>query len=495
MSILEYLVTMLQSGAASLASYLAAHVLLCLLPAFFIAGAMTTLIPKEAITRYLGRDAPKYVSYPMAAVAGFVLAVCSCTIMPLFAGIYARGAGLGPAITFLFVGPAINILAVSYTGVAIGMDIAVARIILSAVFGIGIGLIMAFIFRRDDRAHNEGTSANGGLFGAKAGVRPAIWAFLLLLLAVLVVGTLAVDLFANTYAEMRLPVGDALGWQAELDRLVPYDAAQGQEGVSLQGLLLIGLLVLIGVTAWFGFNHIDEGFNRWSWAALGLIVLTLLVAALRVTPQVDGLRIGLTGRFIGELVVLAAVGLLAWKGLDAFQVQEWLWEMWRFVKQIFPLLIVGVFAAGMVRVLIPPTLIETIAGKNTVLANLVGVLFGVFMYFPTLVEVPIANMFLGLGMHRGPLLAYLMADPELSIQSILITAKVIGQKKAWVYVAWVTLFSTLAGLIYGAWVNGANVWLLSLLVAAGIALLLLALAGLSRIGQRKSIAETRQEIQ
>jgi uncharacterized membrane protein YraQ (UPF0718 family) len=490
MTVVEYIVTMLQSGAGSLASYLAAHVLLCLLPAFFIAGAMTALIPKEAITRYLGRDAPRYVSYPMAAVAGFVLAVCSCTIMPLFAGIYARGAGLGPAITFLFVGPAINILAVSYTGVAIGLDIAVARIVLSAVFGVGIGLIMAFIFRRDDRLHSKNNT--GGMFAARAGVRPAIWIFLLLLLATLIVGTLAVDLLKDTYAEVRLPLGNAESWQAALDRVVPYDAEQGQEGVSVHGLLLIGLLALIGVTAWFGFNHIDQGFNTWSGVALGLIALTLLVAALRVTPQADGLTIGVTGRFLGELVVLAAVGLLAWKGLDRFQVQEWLWEMWRFVKQIFPLLIVGVFVAGVVRVLIPPSLIQTLAGRNTVLANLIGVLFGVFMYFPTLVEVPIANMFMGLGMHRGPLLAYLMADPELSIQSILITAKVIGQKKAWVYVAWVTLFSTLAGLLYGAWVGGANAWLVLGLVAASTALLALMLIGLARLGRRKDAAAERR---
>ena len=168
MNLLDTLISMLQSGASSLASYLAAHVLLCLVPAFFIAGAMTALIPKEAITRYLGRDASKWVSYPVAALGGFVLAVCSCTILPLFAGIYRSGAGLGPAITFLFVGPAINILAVSYTGVAIGMDIALARIILSAVFGVGIGLIMAYIYRRDDQTHNLQT--NGGVFAAKASV-------------------------------------------------------------------------------------------------------------------------------------------------------------------------------------------------------------------------------------------------------------------------------------------------------------------------------------
>ena len=160
MSILEYIATLLQTGLGSLAAYLAAHVLLCLLPAFFIAGALAALIPKEAITKYLGRDAPKWISYPASALGGFVLAVCSCTIMPLFASIYKKGAGLGPAMTFLFVGPAINILAISFTGVQIGMDIALARIILSIIFGIGIGMLMAWFFRKDDEAHNATTNSS-----------------------------------------------------------------------------------------------------------------------------------------------------------------------------------------------------------------------------------------------------------------------------------------------------------------------------------------------
>jgi hypothetical protein len=460
-------------------------VLLCLVPAFFIAGAMTALIPKEAITRYLGRDAHPWVSYPMAALGGFVLAVCSCTILPLFASIYAQGAGLGPAITFLFVGPAINILAVSYTGVAIGMDIALARIILSAVFGIGIGLIMAFLYRRDDRTHNQATTT--GAFAASASMKRASVVFLLLLLAGLIVGTLAIDLFKDTYAQVTLPVGNTEQWQATLDRLVPYDASQGQEGVSVQGVLLITLLILIGATAWLGLNTIDEGFNRWSWVALALIALTLLVAALKFTPTPDGLTVGVTGRFIGEVLLISAVVLVAWKWLDEYEVQEWLWETWRFVKQIFPLLIVGVFVAGMVRVLIQPAWIEAIAGKNTLLANLAGVVFGVFMYFPTLVEVPIANMFLGLGMHRGPLLAYLMADPELSVQSILITAKIIGNKKTWVYVGLVTIFSTLAGLIFGAGVEGASGWL----IAGYLAIVLVVLAlGLWLLGRHDRQTES-----
>jgi uncharacterized membrane protein YraQ (UPF0718 family) len=479
MSIADYVIVMLQSGMSSLASYLAAHVLLCLVPAFFIAGAMTALIPKEAITRYLGRDASKWVSYPMAALGGFVLAVCSCTILPLFASIYAQGAGLGPAITFLFVGPAINILAVSYTGVALGMDIALARIVLSMVFGIGIGLIMAFVYRRDDQAHGQATTG-GKAFAASATVKGALMVFLLLLLAVLIVGTLRIDLFTNSYGEINLPFMGSDVWQTILDRLVPYDASQGQEGVSVHGLILIALLALIGATSWLGLNNIDEGFNAWSWVALALIILTLLVAALQLSPTADGLVINITGRFVGEVIVISAVVLVAWRWLDEYEVQEWLWETWRFVKQIFPLLIVGVFLAGVVRVLIPPDLIKTIAGENTLLASLAGVLFGVFMYFPTLVEVPIARMFLELGMHRGPLLAYLIADPALSIQSILITAKVIGSAKTWVYVGLVTLFATTAGLLYGAWVDGASLWLILAGLAAFLGLLVLSLWFVSR---------------
>jgi uncharacterized membrane protein YraQ (UPF0718 family) len=448
--ILEYLAVLLQTGLGSLAAYLAAHVLLCLLPAFFIAGALSALFPKEAVTKYLGRDAPKWISYPASALGGFVLAVCSCTIMPLFASIYKKGAGLGPAITFLFVGPAINILAITFTGVQIGMDIALARIALSVVFGIGIGLLMAWFFRKDD----EVRAASGGkAFTQDAKVPGRTWAFFALLLAVLIAGTLQVGLLTNSYATFTLPGVWAGEFQAWLDGVVPPNAALGIEGVSVHGVLLIGLLVLIGVAAWLGLNKVDEGVNGWTFAALGLISLTLVVASFRVVAVGNGLSVGITGKLVAEVVLIAAVWWMSVRYFDAYEVQDWLWEMWRFVKQIIPLLLVGVFLAGMARAIIPATWIETLAGRNTVWANLVGVLFGVFMYFPTLVEVPIAQTFLSLGMHRGPLLAYLLADPELSLQSILITNSVIGRKKTAVYVVLVTIFSTLSGLIFGWFVK------------------------------------------
>src|SRR5512145_2788894 len=168
MSIPSFLAELFYGGLGNLASYLAAHVLLCLLPAFYIAGAMTALIPKESVTRFLGRNAPKWIAYPGAALAGSVLAVCSCTVVPLFAGIYRKGAGLGPAITFLFFAPAANILALIYTGGIIGVDLAMARLVLSLVFGIGIGMIMALIFRRDDRDHDESTNT---LFAGQGSMR------------------------------------------------------------------------------------------------------------------------------------------------------------------------------------------------------------------------------------------------------------------------------------------------------------------------------------
>ncbi|HHX65079.1 MAG TPA: permease [Chloroflexi bacterium] len=473
----ELVGSLLQGGASSLASYLAAHVLLCLLPAFFVAGALTALVPKEAITRFLGRSAPKFISYPAAALGGFVLAVCSCTILPLFAGIYKRGAGLGPAITFLFVGPAINILALAYTGVALGMDIAIVRLILSIVFGIGIGLIMALIFRRDDAARD---TAGGAEFSAAARVDRHVWAFLILILALLLVGTLQIGILTGYVGEITLPIAGMDRFQETLNRWVPFDASRGEEGVTVQGALLIGMLGLIGGSAWPGLNRVDEGYNRWTWVALGLIAATLLVAATGMVPAADGLHILLTGRMVGVALVLGGIWWAARRYYDEFEIQEWLWETWRFVKQIFPLLIIGVFAVGIIRQIIRPEWIQTLAGENTVLANFVGVVFGVFMYFPTLVEVAIADMFLGLGMHRGPLLAYLMSDPELSLQSILITASVIGRFKAWVYVAWVAIFSTLAGLIYGAWVDGASGWLITGYVLIGLALLATALYGFGR---------------
>ena len=485
-----FLLRLLQGGLGNLAAYLAAHVLLCLVPAFFIAGAMTALIPKESVTRFLGRNAPKYVSYPAAALAGSVLSVCSCTIVPLFAGIYRKGAGLGPAITFLFFAPAANVLALIYTGGMIGADLAFARLFLSLIFGIGIGMIMALIFRRADAAHDEKADT---MFAGKAALKKASLVFLVILVALLLSGTLKIGLLTNSYGKISLPISGLDRFQEFLTRIVPVDAAKGQEGVSVQGAILIGLLVLIALAAWRGLGKISEGFNRWTWVSLGLVVLTLLVAAAGMTARAGGLDILFTGKMLGVVLSVVLLAFIAKDRLTSDEVRDFLWESWRFIKQIFPLLVAGVFAVGVLRELIRPEWIKALAGRNTLLGNMAGVLFGVFMYFPTLVEVPIAKMFLSLGMHRGPLLAYLMADPELSLQSILMISAIIGKAKAWVYVFWVAFFSTIAGLIYGALKDGANILTVTLYLLIILAFLALGLWRMSKRGGNRPTEDSSKE--
>lgn len=474
---MELVLQLLNGGAGSLASYLAAHVLLCLLPAFFIAGAMAALIPKASITHWLGRHAPVYVSYPAAALAGSLIAVCSCTIVPLFAGVYRKGAGIGPAITFLFFAPAGNIMALAYTGSILGADFAIARLILCLIFGIGIGLLMATIFWKDDLTHDAQSDA---LFAEKASVsRPAL-GVLLSLVALLIAGTLKLWPLTADLFSINIPLSWAQAWQDTLFSWVPFDASKGEEGVSFQGSVLIALLLMIAATAKRGLDNITEGANSWTWIALGLAASTLLIASMRLTPEPGTLIFTFTGRALAVAMTMLSVWYFA-RQLPAEDWQGWLWEAWRFVKQIFVVLVVGVFIVGMVRQVIQPEWIEALAGNNSVLANAVAVGFGVFMYFPTLVEVPVAKMFLDLGMHPGPLLAYLMADPELSLQSMLMVAAVIGRKKTATYVGLVASFSIVAGLLFGAWVDGTG-WLT---LGTGMAAWLLVVAGLYLLIRRQ----------
>lgn len=253
------------------------------------------------------------------------------------------------------------------------------------------------------------------------------------------------------------------------------------------------MLIFIGLTSWKGIERIHDGFNAWTWISTGMVGLTLVLAAVSMVPQFDGIPLAFTGKFFAVLFAVLALGWLLIFGLTRDEARDVLWESWRFVKQIFPLLIVGVFAVGAIRQLIRPEWIKAIAGENSVMGNFVGVVFGVFMYFPTLVEVPIARMFLNLGMHPGPLLAYLLSDPELSLQSILIVSAIIGRLKTWVYVGWVALFSTLAGLINGAWVDCAGLLLVGLYftgISAGLIGVMLLIERRSRVKAAVNAAQS-----
>ena len=344
------------AGIKAIIEYVSAHVLTCLVPAFFIAGAMSALLPKEKITQYLGRKVAKYKAYPLSVLAGLLLAVCSCTILPLFAGIKKKGAGIGPALAFLYTAPATNILAILFTGSVLGWDFALARIILSVIFAILIGIIISSIFKKEDLEEE-----------AKA--TPAI-------------------------ASEKVQSGKKLSF-FQKHRLILFFA--------------------------------------------------ILVAILIVGTRVSGYL-----KYVIILVLIILLAVLTKLYFTRDETKAWLSETWIFTKKIFPLLLAGIFIAGVLTALLPQDFLATFMGKNTLSANLIAVLFGVFMYFPTLVEVPMAKMFLGLGMAKGPLLAYLLADPVISLASILVVRKFIGNKRTLAYVGLIIVFTTISGLIYGS---------------------------------------------
>jgi len=374
MDIVSLLIDLLSAGLNGLVNYLSAHVLLCLVPAFFIAGALSTLFKKEAVTKYLGPDTPKYISYPVASAAGFLIAVCSCTILPLFAGIWKKGAGLGPAVTFLFTGPAINLLAITYTGSLIGWDIAAARGVLAILFGIVIGLLMGFIFSK-----------------------------------------LPISSSAQSAAASKSPLPTATTDPPDPPEERSSRLTLKERLLRSHSLVLFVLLIGILLSGTFPAPIIYR-----IPVLVALIIITVLWA-LKVNSREEN--------------------------------RAWMGETYFFTKMIIPLLLVGVFVAGVAAYVIPSDVIAEHLGHDTLSANGIAVAFGVFMYFPTLVEVPVARMFLDLGMAKGPLLAYLLADPELSFQSILVTRKIMGSKKVAVYVGLVAVFCTAAGLIFGMFVR------------------------------------------
>ncbi|MDD5195270.1 MAG: permease [Candidatus Omnitrophica bacterium] len=347
------------AGIKAVIEYASSHVLTCLVPAFFIAGAMSALLPKEKITQYLGQKVPKYKAYPLSIAAGLLLAVCSCTILPLFAGIKKKGAGIGPALAFLYTAPATNIMAILFTGSVLGWNFALARIILSVTFASLIGVIISTIFKKEDMEEEKNATA----------------AFV----------------SAEVKDTKNLPF-------FQKHRLILFF-------ITLVAILIAGTRL--------------NGYLRYI-SISGLIIILTILTKLFFTKE---------------------------------ETKAWLSETWIFTKKIFPLLLGGIFVAGVLTELLPQNFLATFMGKNTLSANFIAVLFGVFMYFPTLVEVPMAKMFLGLGMAKGPLLAYLLADPVISLASILVVRKFIGDKRTLVYVGLIILFTTISGLIYGAIVN------------------------------------------
>lgn len=384
--------------------YAQEHVILCLLPAFVIAGAMAVYISQGSVLRYLGPQASKPIALSVASVSGTLLAVCSCTVLPLFGGIYKRGAGLGAAIAFLYSGPAINIMAIVVTAKVLGPELGIARAVGAIVFAIVIGAVMHLIYRKEESARSQ-TSARGFEAGEQEKSLAVVVTFFMLMIGILV--------FAN-WAAADSPVWMRIyEWKWHITCLL--------------AMLFAGLLVY-----------------RWQWPARHLLTLTgLVVASALLVPGTPELpfAIGALG-----LMLLAAIHK---------QDQEWAAQTWSFTKQILPLLLGGVFVAGLLlgrpgyEGLIPSEWVSMAVGDNSLLSTLLASVLGAFMYFSTLTEVPIVEGLLGSGMGKGPALALLLAGPALSLPNMLVIRSILGTEKTLVYCSLVVVMATFTGFIYG----------------------------------------------
>ncbi len=342
---MDMIMRIVESGFAELIEYLEAHVATCLVPAFFIAGAIAVFVSKQSVLKYFGAHARKIVSYSLASISGCILAACSCTVVPLFAGIYRRGAGIGPATAFLYSGPAINILAIVFTARVLGIGIGVARAVMSITMAIVIGFIMAFLYKDEEREE---------------------------------VRTLKVE---------------------------------------------------------------PESENPWKKLLFFLdLILILVIGASKLENLV---------KFPVLVLLLLVLVFMVVKWHHRSETRMWFSETWNLTKMIFPYLIVGVFAAGIIKEFLPPEYVSRFVGGNSVSANFTASIAGAFMYFATLTEVPIVESLMSLGMGKGPELSLLLAGPALSLPSMLAIRQVLGTKKAATYISLVIIFAALSGLVYG----------------------------------------------
>lgn len=389
--------------------YAREHVLLCLIPAFFIAGAVAVFVSQAAVMKYLGPNAKKILAYGVASVSGTILAVCSCTILPLFAGIYRMGAGLGPACAFLYSGPAINILAIVMTARILGAEMGIARAVGATVFAVVIGLLMHFFFRHEEAEK----AAAAPLMVADEESRP-LWKTALYFAAM--VGILV---FAN-WGKTDQPTGL---WHA---------IYASKWWITAGFSIALGLML----ATWF-----KLGLGKILLAALPAIFCAVLI------PQHPELA------FTFGVIGLSVLSNL--KSTRDEEMGEWFSESWDFAKKILPLLLIGVLIAGVLlgrpdhEGLIPSAWVVSLVGGNSLFANLFASVFGAFMYFATLTEVPILQGLLGAGMGKGPALALLLAGPALSLPNMLVIRSVMGTKKTAVFVLLVVVMATISGLIYG----------------------------------------------
>ncbi len=403
--------------------YAREHVILCLLPAFFIAGVISVFVSQGSVLKYFGANAKKVLAYTVAAVSGTILAVCSCTILPLFSSIYKRGAGLGPAIAFLYSGPAINILAIILTARILGLEMGIARTVGAIAFSVIIGFIMSIIYRKEEQEKKE-QQMNIQPPPEKRPLWQTSFHFFTLV-------------FILVFANWGKPGSDDTTsiWYAI------WDWKWFITGF-FSLLLSYSLIFILKI--------------KWQWVVAGILVTisSIFISQKFITdPKIIPLFPMLVG-----IVVLSIITLFDKKDDD--ENRQWTLASWDFAKQIMPLLAIGVVVAGFllgsthdgksIPGIIPNEWIYWAVGGNSLFSNLFASVVGAFMYFATLTEVPILQGLISSGMGKGPALALLLAGPSLSLPNMLVIRGVLGTKKTIVYVSLVIIMATISGLIYGS---------------------------------------------
>jgi uncharacterized membrane protein YraQ (UPF0718 family) len=387
--------------------YAQEHVILCLVPAFFIAGAIGVFISQASVLKYLGPRANKILAYGVASVSGTILAVCSCTVLPLFASIYFRGAGLGPASAFLYSGPAINILAIVLTARVLGPELGIARAVGAVSFSVIIGVLMHLFFLKEERE-----KADAQVVLPDEGVKRPLWQNTLYFASM--VGILV-------FANWGKPAGDTGAW------MTIYEAKW-----IITSIFAVALTIFL--VAWFS-------VKVWKVASSAVLVTALALV------------------FPGQPLVPFIAGIIALSLITATETEEtveWFSSSWDFAKKILPLLLFGVLIAGALlgRVghegIIPSEWVAGAVGGNSLWANFFASFAGAFMYFATLTEVPILQGLIGSGMGKGPALALLLAGPALSLPNMLVIRSIMGTRKTVVFVSLVIVMSTVTGMLYGA---------------------------------------------
>jgi len=387
------------------------HTLACVVPALFIAGAIMTFLSSGSVMRYLGPNSNPLAAYTVASVAGCVLAVCSCSVLPIFAGIYSLGAGLGPASAFLYSGPAINILAIFLSARVLGPAIGVGRAAGAVAFAVVVGLAMAAVFRKSEKAKAAAAAGMPEPDGRACGAgKTAVYLACMILFLV----------FSDWYNPGNVTVETEHG--REFKAVIVHET---RDAVRLQLAEDIDSAAA-GEKITLAKEDIVRMQQRKTW----------VLAVHRLRWHLAGL-------------MALAVAVMTWRWFDRDQVSQWMQNTWAFAKMLVPLLYGGVFVVGFVSVLLPEEQVARWVGDNSLRSNLAASVVGTFWYFATLTEIPITQALMKLGMHNGPVLALLLAGPALSLPNILVIRKVMGNARTGMFILLVVLMSTAAGMIFG----------------------------------------------